>query len=302
MRVLVAGSRGFVGSALARELARAGHSVLGLTRGSPSENEAHWDPSKGELDLAQLMPIHAVVNLAGESIAGGRWSAQRKERILKSRTAATGLLASTAAGLNPKPRVFLSASAVGYYGDRGDEILTEESPPGRGFLAEVCRQWEASCAPARSAGIPVAVLRLGVVLASEGGALDQMLLPFRRGVGGILGTGKQYMSWITLADAVSAMLHLLEGEGVDGAYNLCAPNPVTNAEFARTAARVLRRPAWVRVPGFVLRLMLGEMAQEMLLSSTRAVPARLLQRGFAFRHPQLEEALAQMLGRGPHTG
>lgn len=295
MRILIAGSRGFLGSALAQELAAAGHTVLGLTRGSPHEGEAHWDPEAGILDLARLGPVHAVVNLAGESIAGGRWTPARKKRILSSRTASTRLLASGAAKMNPLPRVFLSASAVGYYGDRGGEIVTEESPPGTGFLAEVCREWEASCDPARDAGIPVAVLRLGVVLSSRGGAFVQMVKPIQWGLGGILGTGKQYMSWISLEDAAAAMKHILEAQRAEGAYNLCAPNPVTNAEFTRAAARMLHRPAFARIPAFVLEMLLGEMAREMLLASTRAVPARLQQEGFSFRHPALELALAELL-------
>ncbi len=295
MRILIAGNRGFLGSALARELVHNGHAVLGLTRGAPSQNEAHWDPELGTLDLTPLAPIHAAVNLAGENLARGRWSAARKQRILLSRTKTTRLLAEALAKLDPKPAVMLSASAVGYYGDRGDEILTETSPSGSGFLAEVCREWEASTEPARAAGIRVAFLRLGVVLSGEGGALPQMLLPFRFGLGGILGSGRQYLSWITLADAVAAIAHLLEQEGAEGPYNLCAPNPVTNAEFTRAVARVMHRPAVLRVPGFVLRMVLGEMAQEMLLASTRAIPERLQQMGFCFSDARLEPALAQML-------
>ncbi len=236
----------------------------------------------------------AAVHLAGEPIVG-RWTPAKKARILSSRSGGTRLLSCTLARLKQPPNVLVSASAVGFYGDRGDETLTEEAAPGSGFLPQVVRAWEAATEPAQAAGIRVVHLRFGIVLSPTGGALPRMLLPFRLGLGGSVGSGRQFISWVALDDAVRAVTHAIEAAGLAGPVNVTSPHPVTNADFARTLGRVLRRPALCRVPACVIRLMLGEMGRELLLSSARAVPARLLASGFSFRHPDLEGALRQAL-------
>jgi uncharacterized protein (TIGR01777 family) len=299
MRILVTGSHGLIGSALVPALVAQGHEVVRLVHGSPSSGsgEIGWDPAAGRLDAAALEGIEAVLHLAGENIARGRWTAERKARIHDSRVAGTRLLSETLAGLKSPPKVFASASASGYYGDRGDEELDETSPPGEGFLAEVCRAWEAATEPAAAAGVRVVPMRLGVVLAAHGGALAAMLPLFRFGLGGRLGSGRQYMSWITLDDAVGAIQHVLGCESLRGPVNLVASQPVTNHQFAKTLGRVLRRPTLLPTPAFVLRTVLGEMADALLLSSARVLPQRLIQSGYTFRDPDLAAALARVLGR-----
>jgi len=293
MRLLISGASGLIGSALVRALP-AGWEVARLVRRSPGAGEVRWDPDGGTIDVGAMGRIDAAVHLAGESIAG-RWSEEKKQRIRNSRVQGTSLLARTLAGMSPAPGVLLSASAVGIYGDRGDEVLTEDSPPGTGFLPEVGRAWEQAAQPAAEAGIRVVCLRMGVVLAREGGALARMLPLFRLGLGARLGSGRQWMSWIALADATAAMLHLLQADSVSGPVNLTAPNPVTNREFTLTLARVLRRPALLSVPALALRVVFGEMADEALLASTRVVPRRLLDSGFSFQHAELEAALRAVL-------
>lgn len=299
MRVLVSGSSGLVGKALCTALEKAGHAVVQLVRNDTalSEQAIYWDPDQGVLAGEQLAGLDAVVHLAGEPIATGRWSAEKKARIRDSRVKGTQLLADRLASLEGPPPVLISASAIGYYGNQGDAEVTEEAPLGHGFLAEVCRDWEAATKPAAEAGIRVVNLRIGVVLSSEGGALAKMLPPFRMGMGGPLGNGKMWMSWIHLDDLVGAILHALETEALRGPVNGFAPNPVTNKEFARTLGRVLKRPAVLPVPATVLRTALGDMADELLLSSVRGVPARLQDTGFAFAHPELEGALRDLLGK-----
>jgi uncharacterized protein len=237
----------------------------------------------------------AVVHLAGEDISSGTWTAAKKARIRQSRVEGTGLLARTLASLDRAPGVLACASAIGYYGDRGDQILTEESEPGAGFLASVCRDWEEAAKPAAEAGIRVAHLRFGVVLSADGGALARMLGPFRMGMGGPLGSGRQYVSWIAIDDAVGAIGHVLSTRTLRGAVNVAAPAPVTHAEFARTLGRVLGRPTILGMPGFAVRLMFGEMADELLLASQRLAPVRLLSTGYQFRFPELEPALRHLL-------
>jgi uncharacterized protein (TIGR01777 family) len=298
VKVLVSGASGLVGRALVQSLRRQGHQVRCLRRGSAGGGDVAWDPEVGALDPGALEGLDGVVHLAGENIAAGRWTPTRKARILSSRVQGTGLLAQTLARLAQPPSVLVCASAVGYYGDRGGEELTEASPPGQGFLAQVCRAWEEAAAPARAAGIRAAHLRFGMVLSARGGALSRMLLPFRLGLGGRMGSGKQWMSWICLEDAVRAILHLLEHPDLSGPFNAVSPHPCTNAEFARTLGKVLRRPALFPAPAWALRLALGEMAEELLLSSARALPVRLLESGFRFEHPELEKALRHLLGRG----
>ncbi len=267
--------------------------VRGGTQLAPHERV--WNPAAGELDPAQLDGIDAVVHLAGEPIAPGRWTARRKREILESRTGSTRLLSEVLARLTTPPSVLISASAIGYYGNRGDARLDEESGPGSGFLAEVCLAWEQAVEPARRAGIRVAIPRIGVVLARHGGALAPLLLPFRLGLGGRLGHGRQYMSWIHIDDLVAAFQHALDQPDLEGPFNAVAPNPVPNTEFTKTLARVLHRPAFLPIPVPILRLALGELAEPLLLDSTRLTPSRLESTDFRFTHPKLEEALSSLL-------
>jgi len=298
MKVLVTGSSGLIGSALVPVLIGDGHTIVRLVRRAPGADSARWNPDDGSLDHGALQGIDAVVHLAGESIASGRWTRARKALILNSRVRGTALLARSVSALRDKPKIFLSASAVGFYGDRGDALLDETSAGGRGFLADVCAKWEDAARPAADAGIPVVTMRTGVVLSRAGGALPKMLAPFKLGLGGALGAGTQYMSWIAIDDVVGAMQHLLRLDPVAGPVNLVAPDPVTNLEFTKTLGAVLGRPTVLRVPAFGLRLALGEMADEMLLASTRAWPARLTASGYRFRYANLEAALRHVVHDG----
>lgn len=303
----MSGSSGLVGTALIAHLEREGHRVVRLVRphsqsrpsGAPStssnDSEATWDPDSGSIDASRLQNIDAVVNLAGASIARWPWTSAHKRRVLESRVRSTSLLARTVASLPLKPRVFLSASGVGYYGDRGDELLPETAVGGLGFLAEVCRAWETAAAPAADAGIRLTILRIGMVLSSTGGALPVMARPFRFGLGGVLGNGRQYMGWIAIEDLVRAIVHAIDHEDLSGPVNAVSPSPITNAEFTAALGRVLHRPTPFPVPAFALRALLGEMANELLLASQRAEPARLQASGFSYRHPNLEEALRAAL-------
>jgi len=296
MTVLVTGGRGLIGRALRHALAAEGESVRTLTRGVPrGAGEFHWDPATGRIDPAALAGADAVVHLAGESIAGGRWSPARRARIRESRVRGTRRIAEAVAARDDGPRVLISASAIGYYGDRGDAALGEGSGPGDGFLAETARQWEAATASA-VARARVVTMRFGIVLTPRGGALAKMLTPFRLGLGGRFGSGRQWMSWIGFEDLMGAIRHALTCDALTGPVNATAPEPVRNAEFARVLGRVLGRPAWLPVPAFALRVLLGpQMAQELLLSSARVLPVRLLETGYAFRRPTLESALRHEL-------
>jgi uncharacterized protein (TIGR01777 family) len=299
LRLAVTGASGLIGSALVRQFRGQGYQVTCLVRRRAGEGEISWDPIGGQLDPAQLEGVDGVIHLAGENV-GARWTRARKQRILESRVKGTRLLSDTLARLSPPPQVLVSVSAIGIYGNRGDEILTEGSPPGnpaRDFLASVCLQWEAAAGVARAAGIRVVHPRLGVVLSPAGGALTKLLLPFRLGLGGRLGGGSQWMSWISLVDVVHVLRHCLLQEKLEGPVNVTAPEPISNAEFTRILARVLRRPAILPVPAAVLRLTLGEMAQT-ILGSTRALPVKLLQSRYRFQQSNLEEALRQMLSQG----
>jgi uncharacterized protein (TIGR01777 family) len=299
MKVLISGSSGLVGSALIPVLTDGGHQVVRVVRSQPRDevSEVCWNPEVGDIDAARLKNIEAVVHLAGESIAAGRWTAARKARILDSRVKGTRLLAETLAGLEQRPKVLVSASAVGYYGDRGAEALTEESGSGSAFLSEVCRQWEAATGPAAAAGIRVVNLRFGVMLSAVGGALPRLLTPFRMGVGGRLGSGKQYMAWIALDDVIEVILHAIRTETLRGPVNAVAPQSVTNGEFTKTLGRVLGRPTAFPLPAFAARLAFGQMADELLLCSQRVEPAELLASGYQFRFPDLEGALRHLLGK-----
>jgi uncharacterized protein (TIGR01777 family) len=297
MRVAVTGASGLIGSALVPFLRSGGHEVLRLVRREAGEGEARWDPATGYVDAAALDGMDAVVHLAGENIAAGRWTVRRKRRIRESRVRGTRVLADALAGMPVPPAALLSASATGYYGDRGDEELDESSGPGEGFLAGLCRDWEGAAAPASRVGMRVVTLRLGVLLTPAGGALAKMLPPFRLGLGGRIGPGTQYVAWIGMDDLLAALLHVLANPSLEGPVNLVAPRPVTNAELARALGRVLRRPAAIPLPAPVARLLLGEMADEALLASARVVPARLLESGLAFRDAEIEGALRRLLGR-----
>ena len=302
--VAVTGASGLVGSALVTGLTSAGHRVVRVVRGAGAasvagQRLARWDPESGALEPSALAGADAVVHLAGESVAGGRWTEAKKRRIRSTRVDVTRRLAEALPRLERPPRLLVSASAVGYYGDRGSEILREDSSPGPGFLAEVCREWEAATDPAARAGIRVVRLRIGMVLSRRGGALGAMLTPFRLGAGGPVGSGVQWVSWIAIDDLVGAILHALATESLAGPVNAVAPEPVTNRELARTLGRVLRRPALLPLPAVAARLLFGQMADELLLASARVEPARLRATGFTFRHARLEDALRHELGR-PH--
>jgi hypothetical protein len=300
MRILVSGSTGLVGSALIPFLAKGGHGAVRLVRqdaaagGGPA---ARWDPGAGRIDAAALEGLDAVVHLAGESVASGRWTAAKKERIRRSRVEGTRLLSRTLAGLSRPPRVLACASAIGYYGSRGDEILKEESAPGDDFLAGVCREWEAATEPAAGKGIRVVNLRFGVILSPAGGALAKMLPPFRLGAGGILGDGRQFVSWVAIDDVLGAIQHVLATGSVRGPVNVVSPRPVTNRELTKTLGRVLGRPTILPMPAFAARAVFGEMADALLLASQRVEPKHLVASGYRFRHPDLEGALRHLLGK-----
>jgi uncharacterized protein len=304
--VLVAGSSGLIGAAVLGGLEAGGHRPIRLVRpatpSGSSRPSVGWDPDAGDLDGRALetmaQPPWAVVNVGGgESIGAGRWTARRRRAIHSSRVGSTRVLSAALSALDNRPVAFLSASAVGYYGDAGNEVLTEESGPGTGFAAELVRDWEDATRPAEDAGIRTVWLRTGLVLSGEGGLLTRFLLPFRLGLGGRLGSGAQWMSWISLADQVGAVLHLLHSP-VGGPVNVTAPNPVTNREFTEVLGRVLRRPTVLRVPAFALRARFGrQMVEETALASQRALPRRLLDSGYQFEHPELEPALRAVLRR-----
>ncbi|MFN2399838.1 MAG: TIGR01777 family oxidoreductase [Gemmatimonadaceae bacterium] len=295
MRVLVSGSSGMVGTALISRLESSGDKVTRLARRQPrtsgGKDFAVWDPEGSRLDVHALEGHDAVVHLAGESISHGRWTAEKKKRIRESRVRGTQLLSEAITRLSSRPEVLVCASAVGYYGDRGDEILTEESGSGSGFLAEVCREWEAATEAARRAGIRVVILRFGMILSPLGGALKTMLPIFRMGLGGTFGDGRQWMSWIALQDVVETIVHVTAAHELSGPVNTVSPNPVRNEEFTEVLGRTLHRPTFFVVPAVVARLALGDMAQELLLASARVVPRRLEASGFKFRNPDLAQAL-----------
>jgi hypothetical protein len=299
MNILVTGSSGLVGAALVPFLTTSGHQVTRLVRSKPRPGAAEvpWDPAHHSIAVPGLEGLDAVVHLAGENIASGRWTAAKKARIRDSRVQGTRLLCEALAQLARPPKVLVSASAIGYYGNRGDHILQETSRAGTDFLAQVCREWEAATAPAMHCGMRVVNLRLGVVLSPAGGALAKMLVPFKLGVGGVIGSGAQYMSWIALDDTIGAIDHALHTEALSGPVNAVAPHPVTNRVFTKTLGRVLVRPTLVPLPAFAARLAFGEMADALLLASARVVPTQLQESGYDFRHAELEGALRHLLGR-----
>ncbi|MCE5228705.1 TIGR01777 family oxidoreductase [bacterium] len=299
MKILIGGSSGFIGSRLVAHLRAAGHAVVRLKRApaSPGDPSVVWQPEAGKLDPRELAGIDAVINLSGENLMSGRWTPERKAAIRDSRVLSTRLLADTITSIPEPPRVMINASAIGIYGNRGPEPLDESSPPGTGFLAGVCGQWEAATEPAERAGVRVARVRFGIVLDPEGGALARMLPLFRSGIGGPIGSGHQYVSWITLDDAVAAIEFILMHENLAGPINLVAPNPIMQTEFARELARAVHRPAVVHTPAWAVKLAMGEMADETLLASARVFPRVLLASGFNFRDPDLESGFEHLFHR-----
>ena len=304
MRVIIAGGTGFIGKALCRDLLLAGHEVAVLTRDASravgrvpqGTGVSQWSPERPEGLPQVLSDADAVVNLSGESVAAQRWTAQFKQRLLDSRLNSTRTLVQAICQAEPRPKVLVNASAVGIYGDRGEEELSETSPPGTGFLAELAIRWEQAAEEAREVGVRVVKLRIGVVLGEGGGALEKMLLPFRLFVGGPFGSGRQWFPWVHLDDVTGLTLHALQNEAVDGAVNVVAPGIVRLEEFCRVLGRVIGRPSWLPVPGFALRLIAGELG-ETLLWSQRVVPQVAMQTGYTFRYPQVEEALRAVLAR-----
>ena len=303
MKILISGASGLIGAALKESLVREGHEAWALTRrkAGGGKREIAWDPRAGIEGDQSLEGFGAVIHLAGASI-GARWTPARKTEIRDSRVKGTRLLSETLAVLNGKPEVLLCASAIGFYGNRGGEELDESAAPGTGYLPEVCQEWEAATEPARTAGIRVVNLRTGIVLTPRGGALAQMLFPFKLGLGGPTGPGDQWMSWISLADEVAAIRHALWDKKVSGPLNLTAPHPVTNREFARALGKVLRRPSFLPLPAFAVKLLFGEMGQNLLLDGQKVLPRKLQATGYRFSHPDLESALRFELSKPDGKG
>ena len=297
MKILVTGSSGFVGSALVTQLTGGGHYVVRLVRGVPNKErgDIFWDPVSAKIERARLEKLDAVVHLAGESIYGV-WSGAKKERIHKSRVAATEFLAETIAGLTAKPRVFVSASGVGYYGSRGEEWLQENSPAGSGFLATLCQEWETATATIQNAGTRVVRARIGMAISPKGGALQKLLPIFKLGLGGPAGNGRQYISWISTSDLARAIQFVIENPSISGPVNCVSPEPVTNRDFTKALGSVLDRPAFLPMPGFLLNAVTGGMARETILASQRCQPAKLLQNGFKFEYGDIEHALQHLIG------
>jgi uncharacterized protein (TIGR01777 family) len=296
MKILIGGSHGLVGTALIKSLVADGHEISRLVRHYTSADaEIEWSPDRYSIALARIEGFDAVINLAGESIAEGRWTEEKKRRIRESRVKGTKLLGDALANLTNRPKTFICASAIGYYGNRGDEVLTETSAPGVGFLPEVCVEWEKATTLATEQGIRVVNARFGIILDKKGGALAKMLPPFRMGVGGRIGSGKQWMSWIALDDVVGALKFALTSDSLRGPVNFVAPNPVTNIQFTKTLGKALSRPAIFPIPAFAVRLLFGEMGDALLLGSQRVEPERLNSAGYQFKYSQLEAALPAVL-------
>jgi uncharacterized protein len=298
MKIIITGSSGLVGSSLIPFLSTGGHHITRFTRSKTdaAQGIAYWDPAKKKIDASKLEGFDAVVHLSGENVAG-RWTSEKKAEIENSRVNTTEFLCKNLAKLDKKPKVLVCASAIGFYGDRGDEILTEQSVAGSGFLAEVAKKWESATDIASKSGIRVVNIRFGVVLSPKGGALEKMLLPFQMGLGGKIGSGEQYISWISIDDAIGVIYYAITGDSIQGPLNAVSPNSVTNLEFTKTLGRVLNRPTIFPVPSFVLKFLFGEMAEETLLASARVEPSKLLSSGYEFLYPDLEVALRHLLGK-----
>jgi uncharacterized protein (TIGR01777 family) len=294
MKILITGSSGLVGSALIDHLANKGHQIGRLLR-QANDDEPYWDIDKGHIDLVNFGEPDAIIHLAGENIAEGRWNMAKKQRILTSRVQSTQLLVDCVSKMQVKPKVFISGSAIGFYGNRGGEVMDEQSSHGHDFVSEVATKWEAASVGAQDYGVRVVNIRTGMVLSPKGGALGKMLLPFKMGLGGVIGNGRQYVSWINIDDMVRAIEFLLNHETVKGPVNLVSPIPVTNREYTKALGQVLSRPTIMAMPAFVARLAFGEMADELLLSSTRVMPVTLTKMGFSFNHESIENALSSLL-------
>jgi len=296
MNILLTGSTGLIGSELSAFLSGNRHRIIRLVRRAQAgANEICWDPSSGTLDAQALEGLDAVVHLAGENIASGRWTAEKKRRIRESRIRGTQLIAKSLSRLFDPPKVLVSVSAIGYYGDRGEEKLDEDNDAGTGFLPQLCQEWESATEAAMIRGIRVVIPRLGMVLSEKGGSLPRMLTAFRLGVGGSIGNGRQYVSWIAIEDLVGIINHALHNESLHGPINAVSPNPLTNREFSQVLGRVLARPVWLALPSFAARIALGKMADEVLLASARVIPERLAESGFKFQFPDIEGALRHIL-------
>jgi uncharacterized protein (TIGR01777 family) len=289
LKVLLSGSTGLVGRSLTKVLHDSGHQVVPLTRGRREQGRAWWDPESGEIDLAPAGQFDAAIHLAGENVASGKWTTGKKAKIRASRVQGSALLAEALAAMPTPPGSYLQASAIGFYGDRGEDILDESSGPGAGFLSETCAAWEKASGAAEAAGIRTVKMRIGVVMDRSGGALKKMLTPFRLGLGGPVGNGRQYVSWISLRDVCAAVLHLLENDSISGAVNLVSPGAVPQRELARALGQALHRPAMVPLPAAIVRLAFGEMGNDLLLASTRVRPARLEESGFRFEDPEIRK-------------
>jgi uncharacterized protein (TIGR01777 family) len=294
MRILITGASGLIGKELQKELGARGDELLLASRSEPrDERHIKWSVEDGfrEEDMPRLEGLDAVIHLAGENVAGLRWTEEKKKAIRESRVEGTRRLVDTLARLENKPKVFLAGSAIGFYGDRDDDVMTESSPAGDNFFGEVCRAWEAESRRAEDLGIRTVLLRTGIVLSKDGGALATMLTPFKLGVGGVVGSGKQWMSWISFEDEIRAIMFVLENENIRGAVNLTSPNPATNEQFTKTLGEVLYRPTFLPLPEFAVNLLFGEMGDALLLDSTRVIPKRLQDAGFEFKHPELKQAI-----------
>lgn len=297
MKILITGSSGLIGTSLLRSLKTSGNTILSLSR-TPGTDGFKWDPAKGEIDLPDNVNVDAVIHLAGENIARARWSKAQKELILDSRLKGTRLLVDSIIRLQPRPKTLISASGIGIYGDRHDVLLDEDDQLGEGFLVNVAQEWEAVTSVALESGMRVANLRMGVVMDKEGGVLKRLLPLFKYGFGAVLGSGNQYMSWITIDDVVKATEYILNNENIKGPVNMVAPNPVTNKEFTKELGIVLQRPTILKIPSWAIQALYGEMGKELLLTSTRALPHRLKSSGFDFQFPYLREGLRHILGKG----
>jgi uncharacterized protein (TIGR01777 family) len=297
VKILITGSSGLIGTSLLRSLKTSGNTILSLSR-TPGTDGFKWDPAKGEIDLPDNVNVDAVIHLAGENIARARWSKVQKELILESRLKGTRLLVDSIIRLQPRPKTLISASGIGIYGDRHDVLLDEDDQLGEGFLVNVAQEWEAVTSVALESGMRVANLRMGVVMDKEGGVLKRLLPLFKYGFGAVLGSGNQYMSWITIDDVVKATEYILNNENIKGPVNMVAPNPVTNKEFTKELGIVLQRPTILKIPSWAIQALYGEMGKELLLTSTRALPHRLKSSGFDFQFPYLREGLRHILGKG----
>lgn len=297
MKILISGSSGLIGSHLVQSFKGRGHEVIRLVRseGQLSDDTLLWDPEHHELRLENFENFDVVINLAGENISTGRWTSEKKQKIRDSRVMGTHMLAELLAKLENPPKLLINASAIGFYGDRSDEVMTELSKAGEGFLSDVCHKWEEAAEPAKKAGIRVVKLRIGVVLSASGGALERMLLPFKMGLAGVIGSGKQYMSWIAIDDLVGVVLHLINNDSLQGPINAVSPHPVTNYTFTKSLGKVLKRPTIFPMPAWVARLVMGDMADALVLSSTRVVPDVLEQSGYTFLYPSIDKALVHFL-------